>query len=94
MNIIIENKKKKTNNKFAKRLVVFCILFIVLYTAIQTYLSYTLGIELSPTLTTSVYTFFGTELAACALIRVFDVFGHKKDEYMEDYMDDSNGIVG
>lgn len=58
--------------KFSKKIVVFCIIFVILYTIAQTYLSYVLGIELSPTLTTCVYAFFGTELAASAVIRIFD----------------------
>lgn len=59
---------KKIN--FKKKIIVFSILFIVAYTIAQTYMSYNLGIELSPTLTACVYAFFGTELAACALIQV------------------------
>lgn len=58
--------------KYLKKIVAFCIAFIVVYTLLQTYLSYKLSIELSPTLTTCVYAFFGTELAACAFIRIFD----------------------
>lgn len=68
--------------KFSKGIVISCIIIIVLYTIAQTYMSYRLGIELSPTLTTSVYAFFGTELAACALIRIFE----KKDK------DDTNSL--
>ena len=58
--------------RFCKKVVVLCILFIVFYTIAQTYLSYVLKVELSPTLTTCVYAFFGTELAAAAFIRVFE----------------------
>lgn len=58
--------------KFSKKIVGFCIGFIVLFTIISTYLNYRVGIELSPTLTTCVYAFFGTELASTALIRIFD----------------------
>lgn len=58
--------------KFSKKVVIFCIAVITIYTCIQTYLSYKLSIELSPTLTTCVYAFFGTELAATAFIHVFD----------------------
>lgn len=58
--------------KFSKKIVGFCIGFIVLFTIISTYLNYHVGIELSPTLTTCVYAFFGTELASTALIRIFD----------------------
>ena len=58
--------------KFSKKIVGFCIGFIVLFTIVSTYLNYRVGIELSPTLTTCVYAFFGTELASTALIRIFD----------------------
>lgn len=68
------NKKKREFKKikFSKKIVITCILVIILYTIAQTYLSNEIGLELTPTLTTCVYAFFGTELAACALIRVFD----------------------
>ena len=68
------NKKKREFKKikFSKKIVITCILVIILYTIAQTYLSHELGLELTPTLTTCVYAFFGTELASCALIRVFD----------------------
>ena len=65
-------QKKKSQMKFSKKIVVTCITVIILYTIAQTYLSYSLSIELSPTLTTCVYAFFGTELAATAIIRIFD----------------------
>lgn len=68
----MEKKPNKNLTKFSKKVVVFCIAFIVFYTILQTYLSYRLGLELSPTLTTCVYAFFGTELASTAIIRVFD----------------------
>ena len=58
--------------KFSKKIVGFCIGFIVLFTIVSTNLNYRVGIELSPTLTTCVYAFFGTELASTALIRIFD----------------------
>lgn len=71
------NKKKSI--KFSKKIVTLCIVFIILYTIVQTYLSYKLSIELSPTLTTCVYAFFGTELAAVALVRIFE----KQDESVD-----------
>lgn len=69
--------------KFSKRIVTVCILAIIAYTAVQTLLSYKLMIELSPTLTTCVYTFFGTELAACACIRIFDREDKKEEDKRE-----------
>lgn len=61
----------KNQVKFMKGIIITCITFIILYTVVQTILSYVLMMELSPTLTTCVYTFFGTELAACAFIKIF-----------------------
>lgn len=58
------------SKKFCKNVVIFCIGFIVLYTIVQIALSFLLQIELSPTLTTCVYAFFGTELVSNAFIRV------------------------
>lgn len=58
--------------KFSRKIVIFCISFIVAYTVLQIYMNYELSIELSPTLTTCVYSFFGTELALTAVLRIFD----------------------
>lgn len=82
--------------KFSKKIVIFCIAIITIYTCLQTYLSYELSVELSPTLTTCVYTFFGTELAATALIHIFDKKKEKdKSEDKEVYEDpDEDDIVG
>lgn len=58
--------------RFLKYVVLFCIAFITLFTIVSTYLNYRVGIELSPTLTTCVYAFFGTEILSTAFIRVLD----------------------
>jgi len=71
----MKKSDKKTEKQiicFSKKIVISCILFIVLYTIFQVFVSFKLGIELTPALTACVYAFFGTELAACALIRIFD----------------------
>lgn len=89
----MNNSKDPTN--FSKKIVVLCIIFIILYTVVQLFISYQLGIELSPTLTTSVYLFFGSELASCALIRIFDKDKNQKptniDTYPEDETTESDG---
>lgn len=79
-------RKAKTTCRFSKKIVVFCIGFIVAYTVAQIYLNYILGIELSPVLTTSVYAFFGTELAASALIKILD------NEERKDSIDKNNPV--
>lgn len=76
-------KVKKKESKFCTKIVIFCVAFIVFYTVVQTILSYKLSIELSPTLTTCVYAFFGTELAAAAMIRIFDKKFRSEDNYGE-----------
>lgn len=60
---------KKTHN-FCKRVVIFCISFIVLYIIASIAFNFLFQIELSPTLTTCVFGFFGTELGACAFVRI------------------------
>lgn len=77
-------KRNKKESKFCTKIVIFSIAFIVAYTVAQMILSYKLNIELSPTLTTCVYAFFGTELATTALIRIFDKkFG--KEDYNDEF---------
>lgn len=63
--------KHKKSHGFLKKMVVFCVAFLVLYTGLQLYLSYKLGFELSATLTTCVYAAFSTELGLCCLNRIF-----------------------
>ena len=65
-----KDKKKKSPMKYLTKVVTFCIAFIIIYTVAQVVLSYFLQLELSPTLTSCVYTFFGTEIAACAFIKI------------------------
>ena len=67
-----EDRRKrleKQEHLYSKRIVIFCIAFIVLYTGLNVYLNYRLSVELNPTLTTCVYTFFGSELGLCAFTR-------------------------
>jgi len=66
----VARPKRDSHHKFLKRVVVFCISFIVLYTIAEIYLSYRLNIELSPVLTERVYQFFGTELVVTCVITI------------------------
>lgn len=63
---------KKDPVKFSKVIVTLCIAFMILYTLLHTYLDYVHAVEISPTLTTCVFTFFGTELVSSAMIKIFD----------------------
>lgn len=78
---------KKTHN-FCKCIVIFCITFIVLYIIVAIAFNFLLQIELSPTLTTCVFGFFGTELGACAFVRImqgkYEQVGTQRQEVAPD----------
>lgn len=58
--------------KFNKLIVLLSIVSIISYTVAAILLQKYTGTELSPTLTTCVYGFFGTELLGLAGIKIFD----------------------
>ena len=58
--------------KFNKLIVLLCIVAIISYTIAAILLQKYTTTELSPTLTSCVYAFFGTELLGMAGIRIFD----------------------
>lgn len=58
--------------KFNKLIVLLSIVAIILYTVAAILLQKYTMTELSPTLTTCVYTFFGTELLSLAGIKIYD----------------------
>lgn len=60
------------NIKFNKLIVLFCIVAIVSYTVAAILLQKYTSFELSPTLTTCVFAFFGTELLGLAGIKICD----------------------
>lgn len=71
--------------KFNKLIVLLCICTIVLYTIAAILLQKYTMMELSPTLTTCVYAFFGTELIGLAGIKICDT----KFTSQENISDDS-----
>lgn len=71
--------KKKVSNIM---LVIICFM-IILYTVADFALQYFTSIEVSPTLTTAWFAFWGTELVALAAIKTTKV-KHKKDEVVEE----------
>lgn len=58
--------------KFNKLIVLLCIVAIVSYTIAAILLQKYIGVEVSPTLTTCIFAFFGTELMGLAGIKVMD----------------------
>ncbi len=58
--------------KFNKLIVTFCIVAIISYTVAAILLQKYTSMELSPTLTTCIFAFFGTELLGLAGIKICD----------------------
>ena len=69
------------NFKFNKFIVLLCVTSIVLYTIAAILLQRNTSLELSPTLTTCVFAFFGTELIGLAGIRICDSKKNTEDYY-------------
>lgn len=70
--------------KFNKLIVILCITAIIAYTAAAILLQKYSGVEVSPTLTTCVFAFFGTELMGLAGIKVTDTRFHAAQRGMQD----------
>ena len=75
----MQTKKKKVSNI----MLVIIIIAIVVYTAANFALQYFAGIEVSPTLTTAWFTFWGAEIVALAGIKISKV-AHETNSYIED----------
>ena len=67
-------------------LVIICIM-IILYTIADFVLQYFTNIEVSPTLTTAWFAFWGTELVALAAIKTSKV-KHKQDNESEEIINE------
>ncbi len=77
---MMSNKpKKKVSNIM---LVVICFM-IIIYTIADFVLQYFTNLEVSPTLTTAWFAFWGTELVALAAIKTTKV-KHQKEEIIEE----------
>lgn len=84
-------KKTKVSNVM---LVIICTMIIV-YTAANFALQYFANVEVSPTLTTAWFAFWGTELVALAAIKTTKV-KHDKDESSQEEeienLEDQSGL--
>ena len=69
----------KQKKEVSKVMLVFIVIAIVLYTIAAFVLQYFTSIEVSPTLTTCWFTFWGTEIVALAIIKTSKV-KHQKDK--------------
>ena len=63
------NKKKKGKGLYSKILVAFVVAQVLIYTYVNMYLSYKVSIEISPTLTTCFFAFFGLEAGILGMIK-------------------------
>ena len=77
----VEKPKRKVSNIM---LVLICIM-IILYTAADFALQYFAGVEVSPTLTTAWFAFWGTEIVALTAIKTVKVMKNQdtKEETQE-----------
>lgn len=80
----MNNKPKK---KVSNIMLVLICTMIIIYTAADFALQYFTSIEVSPTLTTAWFAFWGTELVALAAIKTSKL-KHKKDEVEENIINE------
>lgn len=67
--------------KFSKKIVVFCIATVIVYTISVLVLMFATGCSEPTTLTDNVFTYFGIEAFALALIKVADTVKEATDKY-------------
>ena len=78
--------------KFNKVIVSLSIVAIISYTIAAILLQKYTGTELSPTLTTCVYGFFGTELLGLAGIKIFDTKYQQIESNLTDNINDPEAV--
>jgi hypothetical protein len=78
--------------KFNKLIVLLSIVSIISYTVAAILLQKYTGTELSPTLTTCVYGFFGTELLGLAGIKIFDTKYQQIESNLTDNINDPEAV--
>lgn len=75
-----KKRYKKKKGQFSKWLVIFVIAQVLIYTYTNMYFSYKVGIEISPTLTTCFFAFFGFEAGLLSHIKITKVKKGDNDE--------------
>lgn len=76
-------KDKNHKGVFGRRVLIFCFLFIMVYTVWVMWEQHRTGMEPAPTLTQWVYTFFGVEVALLCLKRIFAKPKQTQDDNQE-----------
>lgn len=67
--------------KFSKKIVIFCISTVIIYTIAVLVLMFSTGCSEPTTLTENVFTYFGIEAFALALIKVADTVKEATDKF-------------
>lgn len=67
--------------KFSKKIVIFCISTVIIYTIAVLVLMFSTGCSEPTTLTENVFTYFGIEAFALALIKVTDTVKEATDKF-------------
>ena len=67
--------------KFSKKIVIFCISTVIIYTIAVLVLMLSTGCSEPTTLTENVFTYFGIEAFALALIKVADTVKEATDKF-------------
>lgn len=67
--------------KFSKKIVIFCISTVIIYTIAVFVLMFSTGCSEPTTLTENVFTYFGIEAFALALIKVADTVKEATDKF-------------
>ena len=67
--------------KFSKKIVIFCISTVIIYTIAVLVLMFSTGCSEPPSLTENVFTYFGIEAFALALIKVADTVKEATDKF-------------
>lgn len=81
MKFTVTHKRKRKKGLFSKLLVIFVIAQVLIYTYVNMYLSYKVSIEISPTLTTCFFAFFGFEVGLLGHIKTTKIKkGDKNDK--------------
>lgn len=67
--------------KFSKKIVIFCISTVIIYTIAVLVLMFSTGCSEPTTLTENVFTYFGIEAFALALIKMADTVKEATDKF-------------
>lgn len=74
----------------SRMMLVFIVIAIVLYTAADFALQYFTGVEVSPTLTTAWFAFWGAEIVSLAIIKTSKVKHHYDSNDCEQELEETD----